>query len=193
MQNVNYLCSMRQHKGMRPQDIVVLLKIIPLEKVEWQFLDIARSLYISPAEVSESLNRSSFAGLVNHERKKVHRQSFFEFLQYGMPYVFPQSPGPMAKGMATGHSHPYFQNSIISKEVYVWPEVGGKDYGQSIEPFYPNQVKAAKEDPNLYEALAMLDVIRTGKNRERNIAIERLETLVINEPSNTYFKIKGRS
>lgn len=108
---------MRQHKGMRPQDIVVLIKIILLEDKEWQFQDIARAIYISPAEVSESLSRSSFAGLINHERRKVFRNAFFEFLQYGLPYVFPQAPGPMTKGMATSHSHKYFKGNIVSNEI----------------------------------------------------------------------------
>lgn len=183
---------MRQHKGMRPQDIVVLLKIVLMEKRDWQFQDIARTLYISPAEVSESLHRSSRAGLVNHERRKVHQMSFFEFLQYGMPFVFPQSPGPMSKGMATGHSHRYFSNSIIYNELYVWPEAGGKDYGQAIEPFYPNKVKAAKQDDNLYEALAMLDVIRTGRTREKKIAIDYLNRLLLHESSNEYFQNQSR-
>lgn len=177
---------------MRPQDIVVLLKIVLMGEREWQFLDLARSLYISAAEVSESLNRSSFAKLVNHDRKRVHRNSFFEFLQYGMPYVFPQLPGPMTKGIATGHSHPYFSNSIISNQMYVWPMVGGNDYGQAIEPFYSNQVKAAKEDSRLYEALAMLDIIRTGKTREKNIAIDYLKKLLLHESSNEYFENSSR-
>jgi hypothetical protein len=184
---------MRQHKGMRPQDIVVLLKIVLMERSDWQFQDIARALYISPAEVSESLHRSSLAGLVNHDRRKVHRMSFFEFLQYGMPYVFPQSPGPMTKGMATGHSHHYFSHSIISNDLYVWPEAGGKDYGQAIEPFYPNQVKAAKGDDRLYETLAVLDVIRTGRTREKRIAIDYLNKLLLHESSNEYYENQGRS
>lgn len=175
---------MRQHKGMRPQDIVVLIKIILLEGQEWQFQDIARAIYISPAEVSESVNRSAFAGLINHERRKVFRNAFFEFLQFGMPYVFPQAPGPMTKGMATGHSHNYFKSSIVSNEMYVWPDPNGKDYGQAIEPLYNNQVKAAKEDSLLYEILAMLDVIRVGKNREKKVAVNYLRKLLLNESSN---------
>lgn len=175
---------MRQHKGMRPQDIVVLIKIILLEGQEWQFQDIARAIYISPAEVSESVNRSAFAGLINHERRKVFRNAFFEFLQFGMPYVFPQAPGPMTKGMATGHSHKFFKTSIVSNEMYVWPDLNGMDYGQAIEPLYNNQVKAAKEDSLLYEILAMLDVIRVGKNREKKVAVNYLRKLLLNESSN---------
>ena len=47
---------MKEHNGMRPQDIVVLLKIIILDKLEWRIIDLARQLYISQSEVSEALN-----------------------------------------------------------------------------------------------------------------------------------------
>jgi hypothetical protein len=179
---------MRQHKGMRPQDIVILLKIVVLGKKEWQFQDLSRSLYISSAEVSESLNRSSFSGLIDTNRKKVARIAFTEFLKYGLPYVFPQTPGPLSRGMATSHGHPLLKKHIVSSSTYVWPDFEGKDYGQVIEPLYPNQVKAAKEDEKLYEALAMLDAIRVGKVREKKFAFDYFSNLLLNEPSREHNK-----
>jgi len=174
---------MRKHNGMRPQDIVVLLKIIVLGSQEWQFLDLSRALYISPAEISESLHRSSLAGLIDYNRKRVNKLSFFEFLQFGLRYVFPQAPGRLSRGMATAHSHPVIKQKIVSEEIYVWPDVDGEEYGQSIEPLYPNQIKAAKNDPELYAALAMLDVIRTGKSREIKLAFNYLSKLLRHESS----------
>jgi hypothetical protein len=179
---------MRQHKGMRPQDIVILLKIVVLGNKEWQFQDLARSLFISGAEVSESLNRSSYAGLIDTNRKKVAKIAFTVFLKYGLPYVFPQTPGPLSKGMATAHGHPLLKKQIVSSSIYVWPDFVGKDYGQAIEPLYPNQVKAAKVDEKLYEALAMIDVIRVGNMTEKKIAIDYLSNLILNEPSREHNK-----
>jgi hypothetical protein len=179
---------MRQHKGMRPQDIVILLKIVVLGNKEWQFQDLSRSLYISSAEVSESLNRSSFSGLIDTNRKKVARIAFTEFLKYGLPYVFPQTPGPLSRGMATSHGHPLLKKHIVSSSSYVWPDFEGMDYGQAIEPLYPNQVKAAKEDEKLYEALAMLDAIRVGKVREKKFAFDYFSNLLLNEPSREHNK-----
>lgn len=173
---------------MRPQDIVILLKIVVLGNKEWQFQDLSRSLYISGAEVSESLHRSCFAGLVDNTRKKVQLVSLSEFLKFGFPYVFPQSPGPLTRGMVTAHSHPLLKNHIISSATYVWPDFEGADYGQAIEPLYPNQVKAAKDDPKLYDALAMLDAIRVGKVREKKFAIDYFSYLLLNEPSREYNK-----
>lgn len=173
---------MRKHNGMRPQDIVVLLKILIFEGQDWQYQDLAKSLYISGAEITESLNRSCFAGLIDYNKKRVNKLSFFEFLRYGLPYVFPQAPGALTKGMPTAHSHHFFKESIISNNIYVWPDIAGIEYGQAIEPLYPNQIKAAKEDPKLYEVLAMLDVMRTGKNREIKIAQNYLSKLLAHEP-----------
>jgi hypothetical protein len=56
---------MKQHHGMRPQDIVVLLKIIALNNNQWRNLDIAYLLKINPSEVSELLNRCKIAKLIN--------------------------------------------------------------------------------------------------------------------------------
>lgn len=176
---------------MRPQDIVILLKIILLGKNDWQFQDISRSLFISGAEVTASLHRSRLAGLVDYNRKRVNKLALLEFLQYGFPYVFPEAPGPLTKGMPTAHSHPLLQNKIISSQMYVWPDMEGKEYGQAIEPLYENQVKAANQDPELYAALAMLDVLRSGKTREFAFAVDYLTRLIKDESSRKYNKNKS--
>lgn len=175
---------MRKHNGMRPQDIVILLKIIASSNKNWQLKDLAAELLISPSEVSESLNRSSVAGLVNHKKDKVHRSGLLEFLQYGIHYVFPQQPGAIVNGMPTAHSHPFMKEFIVSKEYYVWPDIHGKVRGAAIEPLYPNQTEAAKKDPLLYELLALVDVLRVGRAREIKVAVAQLSKIFQHEPSN---------
>ena len=54
---------MRKHNGMRPQDIVVLLKIVLLGKKEWQYQDLVHSLYISGAEINASLKKYNDSNL----------------------------------------------------------------------------------------------------------------------------------
>lgn len=178
---------MRKHNGMRPQDIAILLKIVLLGERDWQFKDLSQALYISGGEITASLNRSRLARLVDYNRKRVNRLALFEFLQYGLPFVFPDAPGAMTKGMPTAHSHPILQSTMVSSQVYVWPDIEGKEYGQMIEPLYNNQVKAAKQDPELYAALAMTDVIRIGKTREINFALTYLSNILDHhEPSRQY-------
>ena len=80
---------MRSHNGMRPHDIVVLLKIISLnkggiEKKELTNKALAESLKISPAEITHSLNRSAFAGLLEPLNKRVNRHALLDFLKHGI-------------------------------------------------------------------------------------------------------------
>lgn len=169
---------MRDHNGMRPQDIVVLLKIIALREKTWQHKDLAAQLFMSPAEISISLHRSMVAGLLNSEKSKVHRQTFLEFLEFGLHVVFPTIPGGMVNGLYTAHSHPYMRQFFASQEAYVWPDVTGNERGQSIAPLYKEVVKAALQDDVLYKMLALLDVIRVGRTREWKIAIEELKKIM---------------
>ncbi|MGN5955570.1 hypothetical protein ACP6L2_13240 [Sphingobacterium lactis] len=168
----------RKHNGMRPQDIVVLIKILTMYNESWQLKDLANSLYISNSEVSESLERSVYAGLIDFGKRKVHRGNLLDFLIYGMKYVFPVQPGILARGLPTAHSHPFLQTFISSDQAYVWPSPSGSILGQAIEPFYANQVKAAQGDDELYRLLALLDVIRVGKLREKNIAEKELKEIL---------------
>jgi hypothetical protein len=165
---------------MRPQDVVVLLKIIAKADKLWQNKDLASELFISPAEISESLNRSGIAGLIEREKKKkVYRQSLMEFLEHGLHYVFPAFPGTMINGVYTAHSHPFMQKHFQSELNYVWPDPRGEFRGLSIEPLYKKQVSAANQDSTLYLMLALIDVIRVGRVRETKIAVEELKRLIL--------------
>lgn len=174
---------MRKHNGMRPQDIVILLKIISLGDKKWQLKDLARMLYISPSEVSESLNRSKSANLIDYNKSKVNRQNLFEFIQHGLKYVFPQYPGTLTNGVPTAHSHPFMKKHFNSELLYVWPDNKEVSRGQTIEPLYRNQVNAIREDETLYKLLALIDVIRAGKTREVNVAIPELKKYILRESS----------
>jgi hypothetical protein len=171
---------MRKHNGMRPQDIVVLLKIISKKDQPWQNKDLANELFISQSEISESLNRSSIAGLIDaQKKKKVYRKSLMEFIEHGLHYVFPALPGSMFNGLYTAHSHPFMQQHFSSELNYVWPDARGAVRGLSIEPLYKEQVKAAENDPLLYLMLALIDVIRVGRVREIDIAMQELKGQIL--------------
>lgn len=174
---------MRKHNGMRPQDIAILLKIIALNGQHWQLAVLSNALRISISEISESLNRSQFAELIDHQKKHINRQNLLEFLEHGVRYVFPQQPGSMVRGIPTAHSHPFMKNSFISNTNYVWPANFGDTMGLSIEPFYPKQTEGASEDQKYYLLLALVDVIRVGKVREVKHATLELKKIILDESS----------
>ncbi|MAO52766.1 MAG: hypothetical protein CML16_18095 [Pusillimonas sp.] len=163
------------HQIMSPQDVVILLKIIAINNDEWQQVQLADELGISQSEISKSIVRSKYAGLIDVTGKKVFRAALLDFLKNGIAYVFPQRPGQMVKGVPTAHSAAPLNDGIVSNEHYVWPSARGKVRGQAIAPLYPSVVKAVENDSVLYELLALVDALRVGKAREKNLAIQELQ------------------
>ena len=165
---------------MRPQDILILLKISALGDDDFYLKDLSQELGISPSEVTESVNRSVIAGLIAEDKKTLMRKALFEFLVHGLPYVFPQKPGAVVAGMPTAHSAPPLNKEFKSDELYVWPDPKGEVRGQMIEPFHPGQINASKHNIELYELLALADAMRVGKAREKKLAEMELKKRLLN-------------
>jgi hypothetical protein len=170
---------MKQHKGMRPHDIVILLKIAALKEKPWLAKDIAQALYISASEVSESLNRSKVATLISADRKQLMKKNLLDFLENGLLYVYPVKPGAVVRGMPTAHSALPLMNLISAEEYYVWPWAEGEARGQAIDPLHPKVPAACSKDSYLYELLALVDSIRLGRVREKQLAIEELHIRIL--------------
>ncbi|MBO0592919.1 hypothetical protein I2486_16060 [Cellulophaga sp. E16_2] len=160
---------------MKPQDIVVLAKIIAMGNDGYIQMLLAQTLFMSQSEISSSLKRSAYAGLLINKGNEVERKLFFEFIKYGLSYVFPVHPGPLVRGTATAHSAPPLELEFVSDEKYVWPYAKGYSRGQSITPLYPTVPQAAILDENLHELLSLFDAVRAGRAREKNRALEILE------------------
>lgn len=209
---------------MKSQDILLLLKLVSLEKLEakedgvrssvevlaesysegWQgwdlddveqgtdlrhissedrysFRNLEAMTGISKSQVSESLKRSQLVNLVALDRNsgvpKVNKKGLLEFIVHGLKYVFPASPGALVRGIPTTFAAPVMSEHLMTagESVFVWPDARGKEKGQAIEPLYKSVPKAVKQDACLYELLALIDSIRTGRPREANLAAELFE------------------
>lgn len=169
---------MKKHNGMRPHDVVILLKIAAIDSTDWRMVSLAYELGVSQSEVSESLNRSMLAGLLAADKRTLMRSALLEFLQYGLPYVYPQHPGAMVRGMPTAHSAPPLNQLVNANETYVWPHANGTVRGQRIEPLHRSVPEACEKDVKLYELLALCDALRLGKVREKQMAMEQLTTRI---------------
>ena len=147
---------------------------------------------ISKSEVSLSLQRSYAARLARIDRKsglpRVHVDALLEFLVHGLRYVFPVKPGAMARGMATAWAAPVMQGVLHSAGEFcpVWPdeqgEHQGEHQGEAIAPLFKSAPHAAQQDPTLYALLALVDSNRIGLARERNLANQMLEKMLLEVP-----------
>lgn len=166
---------------IKPQDILILMKILSMDRRDWRQVDLAESLDISQSEVSQSLVRLKYADLLTDDTRNVMRSSLLEFLLHGIKYAFPQKPGAMVRGIPTAHSAPPLKNEILSNENYVWPTATGDVRGFRVDPLYPSIPKAVKNDLKLYVMLALVDAIRIGRAREKKLAEQELKKLIHEE------------
>lgn len=170
---------MKKHKGMRPHDVIILLKVASLKDRHWLAKDLAQSLNISASEVSESLNRSKLALLIAADKKQLMRKNLLDFLEHGLSYVYPVEPGAIQRGMPTAHNAPPLNETISGEEFYIWPWAEGDSRGQSVEPLHPAVPEACSRDTALYELLALVDTLRLGRAREKQLAMEELRKRIM--------------
>lgn len=187
---------------MKSQDIVLLLKLVSLHRVlsaarppietdsptgfaeQFTTRGLEAVLGLSKSEVSKALQRCIQVGLVTKDRKTGYPRSnttaLFDFIVYGLKYVFPAQPGPLVRGIPTAAGAPVLQDKLAGTDshIQVWPDPLGKVRGQRIEPLYKSVPFAVKQDADLYAMLALVDAIRLGKPRESELAGQLLGDLL---------------
>lgn len=166
---------MKKHNGMRPQDVALLLAIASLKDKPWQQKNLSEMTGISKGEVSESLNRSAFGGLLSINKSSVHKLAFFDLLEFGLKHIFPVHPGKEVKGVPTAISASPLNKMIMSNVQFVWPSENGNVVGFAIESLYKTLPEFAVNHQDFYELLALTDALRFGRNRERQIAMKELK------------------
>jgi len=163
---------------LKPQDLVVLLKLVSLREKSATYGELAESLGMSSSEVHASVGRAKVARLVNIEddRPVIVRAAFKEFLLHGAKYAFPATLGSPARGVLTAYAAPPLASRISqpNEPAPVWPDPKGEHRGICFHPLYPTAPAAAKRDHQLYELLALFDALRGGAARERQIASQLL-------------------
>jgi hypothetical protein len=161
---------------LKPQDIVILLKLVSLGDRPWSYNVLAVELAMSPSEVHSGVKRAAAARLLDPQRNVPILRALQEFLVHGVKYAFPPDRGPLTRGLPTAYAAPPLNTLIVlpDEPPPVWPDPEGKVRGYAFSPLYPSVPKAAALDPVLYELLALVDAIRDGRARERELAIKEL-------------------
>ncbi len=161
--------------NLKPQDVVVLLRLCEKESTQRPpYAVIASQLEMSPSEVFASVKRLQSSGLLHGPElgQCPNISAVEEFLIHAVKYSFPAERGDMTRGMPTSYAAEPLSHLIQpgSEPLPVWPDPNGKVRGVALKPLYKTVPIAAARDSRLYELLALLDAIRDGRARERNLA-----------------------
>lgn len=165
---------------LKPQDVVVALKLSGFEGKRPPFSQIATELYLSVSEVHAAMKRAQAAHLLHGPElgDRPNAKALEEFLIHGVKYAFPAQHGAMTRGLPTSYAAEPLRRHIRAGDepLPVWPDPTGPVRGAAFEPLYRNVPEAAKRDSHLYELLALVDAIRDGRARERKMAEKELIT-----------------
>ena len=168
---------------LKSQDCVVLIKLLANPSENWSQRELAQLLLISPSEINKSIKRLVYADLLRKDETNIPsliavKAAAKEFLIHGLKYCFPVKLGEYTPGIATGVGAPILKNKIVLGDdpIPVWPYGKGDVKGLALEPLYPTVPQAVREYPDdaFYDLLALVDAIRQGRARERQLAIDML-------------------
>jgi len=164
---------------LKPQDILVVLKLISLEGKHWTYAQLATQLNMSPSQLHSAVKRLLASQLATQIEDRItpNVRNLQEFLIHGLKYMFVPEQGEMTRGIPTGYAAPPLNEVFGSYDEPppVWPDPDGKVRGIAFSPIYTVVPKVVSDDPKLYELLVLIDAIRGGRARERELAIKELK------------------
>lgn len=168
---------------LKPQDVLVLLKLLAKGKEPWSQGKLALELGMSASEVNAGLKRLEQSGLVIRTGVSVRgiaitvaKEAAREFLLYALKYLFPAKRGEPTRGMLAAYAAGSFPKKLAHAGDLppVWPDPAGESRGFAFKPLYSSVPFAAKQDKKLYDLLAIADVLRSGSARDIKVARDLL-------------------
>ncbi|MCX7010221.1 MAG: hypothetical protein NTY53_23780 [Kiritimatiellaeota bacterium] len=163
---------------MKPQDVLVALKLLTSG---WpgSYAVLGLQLGMSPSMAHSAVSRARREGLLHPLEFVPIQMALAEFLVHGVRYVFPAELGSPTRGMPTSYAVPPLSPEISTSPdelVPVWPDPDGTMRGSALKPLYHSVPKAARKDAKLYEWLVLVDALRVGRARERELASKIIST-----------------
>jgi len=167
---------------LQPIDIAVALAIALHPHATYAAL--ADTLEISTSTAHQAVQRLLASGLVRKLRVglEANTGALEEFLSHGVRYAFPAHRGSRRRGVPTAHAAPVLHGALDGGvDPYVWSSAEGTVVGVALVPLVKSAARLATRHPALYAALALVDAMRVGTARDREVAgrilADRLEAV----------------
>ncbi|MCY4509237.1 MAG: hypothetical protein OXG35_20095 [Acidobacteria bacterium] len=156
----------------------MLVKLLLYSGPRPTLVKMAIDLFLSTSQVHAALIRLAASRLVLNDAREStpNSRAAEEFLVHGVKYAFPAIRGAVTRGMLTSYAAPPLNGQVSGATDLppVWPFASGRDRGISLAPLHKMVPLAARADRGLYEMLALLDALRDGRAREKNLAEQEI-------------------
>jgi hypothetical protein len=160
---------------LKAEDVIVLLKLAS-ERKAWTVRSLEADTAIPRSVIHRSLGRLSEATLLDPAGRRVNLSQAEEFLIYSVKYLFPPLKEGETRGIPTAWAATPLKDELAptSELPPVWPDPTGKTRGIALRPLHPAAKEIYRRDPGLAEQLALIDAIRLGNSRIRDLATTML-------------------
>ena len=139
--------------------------------------EMSRALHIGEGAIRRGIESATSASLLTSARV-ANARNLAEFTLYGVQYTFYPvlCRGGDHRGVPTASLAPGISGRLVSRSL-VWPEVHhGTHRGEGLFPIHESALWIAETDPSLYLLLAAIDLLRIGGARDREVAIQVIQT-----------------
>jgi hypothetical protein len=165
---------------VKDSDVYVLSGLLAHDGA-WSYRSLAERLRVPHPVVQRALERAKGADLYSVDRREVHLPHFEEFALHALRFVAPARLGALTSGVPAAWAAEPMADAIRSsgdEPPPVWPYAHGRVRGQTIEPLHSAAPEAAEDWPKLGEVLALLDSLRAGDARVRQVAGDLLSRML---------------
>lgn len=165
--------------ALKPFDFVLAVKIAVNKNKDFLLAELAAEFEVSLSTVHAAINRAESARLLNRSSGSLRalRPALQEFAIHGLKYAFPAVLGHPSRGLPTAIGAPVLAKHFEATEglVPVWAHPEGHTYGFEVVPLHASVPKVASKDVGVYDVLALVDALRVGAAREREISLNELK------------------
>lgn len=169
---------------MKKVDVYVLISVVVILYKRPKLEHLSELTGLSVSVIHRSLKELKKSKLLVELTNSVEPnfRNIEEFLLSGFPYVFAEEKGSLVRGFATGIDGSSLKKDFVESEYpAVWAHYEGNIKGFEVEPLHkaiPELIAKGRMNQELYELLALLDVLRIGQKREVEAAKNHIRKML---------------
>ena len=168
---------------LQPSDLLVVLELIALENASASVRHVASELDIPASTVGEAFRRLASAGILRpaegEKGRAINKLALRDCIIHGVRWIAPAKIGRVARGVPTAHATPPISNRVLSdQEALVIACRNGALRGRSVSPIHSKVPRACLRNERMHQLVALVDVFRVGRARDREVATKELNQWV---------------
>jgi biotin operon repressor len=170
------------NEALAPADLLVVAKMAASGSASASVRRLGDDLGISKSAVANSLHRLRAHGLLGEDSqggRRVNVLALRDCIEHGVRWISRATIGDFELGLPTAHAIKGMAAHFTGDDdPLVMALAHGPVRGRAVTPLHPAAPLAASRDPKLHYLLALIDVFRIGRARDRQVAAAELRAFL---------------